>query len=391
VTTHGRRVLFVDHAGVLGGAEFSLLDLIPAFMPGAAVHLLADGPFRAEVARRGVPVDVDALGAGARVRKSALMASPAAVLDILGAARRLARRAAGFELIYANSQKAFVVSALAHRWCRQPVAWHLRDILAPPHFSGLTRRVGVALANRYASRVIANSRATAAAFLNAGGNPALVRVVHNGIDAAPFDAVTDEAARTLRASLGVGAGDPLVVHVGRFHAWKGQQVLVRALAMEPRARAWIVGAPLFGEEAFARELSGLVTQCGVADRVNFLGFRQDVPALLRAADIVVHSSTYPEPFGRVVLEGMLARKPVVASNTGGVPEIIHDGEDGVLVPPDDPAALASAIGSLLDQPARASKIAARGAARARERFTRAAMVRGVVEALEPAGLAARTG
>jgi glycosyltransferase involved in cell wall biosynthesis len=377
------RTLFVDHSGVMGGAEHSLVDIIPAFAPHARVLLLGEGPFRDELERRGIPVEVDALGASAAVRKSGGLPSMAAVLDVIRAARRLARRARDFDIIYANSQKAFVVSAIAGWISGRRVVWHLRDMLGPPHFSGPNVRIAVWVANRHAAVVIANSRATADAFVAAGGRATLVQVVHNGIDAAPFDAISDAAAGKLRREVGVHEGMPLVVHVGRFHPWKGQQVLLRALALEPRAQAWIVGAPLFGEEAFAAELRTLATSLGLDTRVRFLGLRDDVPALLKAADIVVHSSVYPEPFGRVVVEGMLAGRPVIAAEAGGVTEILRNEETGLLVSPDDPRALGGAITRLIDDPKLAAAIAGRGTTHARREFTREAMVRGVADAVAP--------
>jgi len=377
-----RRLLFVDHAGVLGGAELSLLDVIDAFMPGAGVTLFADGPFRTALERRGLPVQVDPLGAFAGVKKHGRLPSPAAAWDALRHARRLARRAQAFDVLYANSQKAFVVSVIAGWLARRPVVWHLRDILAPPHFRRVNVRAVVWLANRCAALVITNSHATAHAFVSAGGNAALVRVVHNGIDAAPFDAVTDDDARACRAELGVPSETPLVVHVGRFHHWKGQHVLLRALAHIPRAHAWFIGAPLFGEEAYGAELRVEAERLGVSGRVRFLGFRDDVPRLMRAADLIVHSSVYPEPFGRVVVEGMLAGRPVIASRAGGVEEIVSDGETGWLVPPDDAGALAVAIGAVLADPVIAALTVARAAKRARDHFTRAAMIRGVIGAVE---------
>lgn len=377
VAAPGPRTLFVDHAGVMGGAEFSLLDVVTAIGPSATVLLLGDGPFRTDLERRGVSVSVDALRAFGTVRKRSVLPSPAALVDAFGAARRLAKRATACDVMHANSQKAFVVAAIAGWMARRPVIWHLRDILGAPHFSGANVRAVVWLANRFAAAVIANSRATADAFVAAGGRASLVRVVHNGIDPAPFDAVSSDAARACRDAIGPARPAPLVVHVGRFHHWKGQQVLLRALAIEARAHAWIVGAPLFGEDAFAAELHTLASTLGVGARVKFLGFRADVPTLLGAADIVVHSSVYPEPFGRVVVEGMLAGRPVIAADSGGVREIVTNGVTGVLVPPDDPARLAAAIGRLIDHPDDASAMAARGAAHAREHFSRAAMVEGV--------------
>lgn len=374
-----RRILFVDHAGVLGGAELSLLDLAAACAGEASVVLLADGPFRAALEARGVRVAVEPLGAMATVKKRSMLPSPAAALDAWRVGGRIAARAANGEIIYANTQKAFVVSALAVAGARarRRVVWHLRDILAPPHFSRSTVRAAVWLANRYASRVIANSEATRRAFVAAGGRESLVCVVHNGIDAAPFDAVTPADAAAMRASLGAYASTPVAIHVGRFHNWKGQHVLIQALVHAPGVHAWIVGAPLFGEDAYAAELRALTASLGVQDRLRFLGFRDDVPILLRAADVVVHSSVYPEPFGRVVVEGMLAGRPVIASNAGGVPELVVDGETGILVPPDDPAALAAALMRIVHDPNAAASLAARAQAHARATFSIGATVRGV--------------
>lgn len=373
-------VLFVDHAGVLGGAELSLLDLAAAFGAQSEVMLLADGPFRTALEARGVRVHVESLGALKHVKKETRIPGPAAFADAARIASHVARRAKKHKLIYANSQKAFVVAAAAGLFARRPVVWHLRDILAPPHFSATNVRAAVTLANLRAARVIANSRATAAAFTAAGGHESLVRVVHNGIDPAPFDALTTDQVAATRAALGVPDGAFIVSLFGRFHPWKGQQVLLDALARLPRVHALFVGAPLFGEEAFASALQAQAAKTGVADRAHFLGFRADVPELMRASDAIVHASVYPEPFGRVIVEGMLAQRPVIATRAGGVTEII-DGESGVLVPPNDADAMVRAIESLAGDPVRASQIAARGGERARAEFSVVAMVRGVAEAV----------
>ncbi len=93
----------------------------------------------------------------------------------------------------------------------------------------------------------------------------------------------------------------------------------------------------------------MVESEGLANRAHFLGFRDDVPALMKGVDIVAHTSIAPEPFGRVVVEGMLAGKPVIAARDGGVTEIIDDGRDGLLVPSGDANALAAAIRQLADR------------------------------------------
>ena len=375
------RALFIDHAGVLGGAELSLLDVATAFGGRAEVILLADGPFRIALEARGVAVSVVPLGALQQVKKSTRLPSPAALADTVRVARRVAKHASTHTVLCANSQKAFVVAVAAGLIAGRPVVWHLRDILAPPHFSRTNITAAVTLANLRAARIIANSRATADAFIAAGGRESLVRVVHNGIDPAPFDAIDDLAVEATRRQLGVPPRAYLVAMFGRFHEWKGQQVLLDALAKVPDVQALIVGAPLFGEEAFGAALTAQATRLGLDGRVHFLGFRADVPLLMRAADVIVHASVYPEPFGRVIVEGMLAGRPVIAARAGGVIEILTDGDTGVLVTPGDSSALAQAIEALRADPAGTAAMAERGRVHARHRFSLQAMVRGVSDAL----------
>jgi glycosyltransferase involved in cell wall biosynthesis len=376
------RILALDHVGVLGGAELSMLDIVSGLGDEVTVRLFVDGPFREALARRRVDVQVLPMGALAAVKKESLAPSPRALLAAWRMAGVVAREGAGARVLYANSQKAFIVAALAGRRGGPPVVWHLRDLLGAPHFSALNTRAAVLLANWGAARVIANSQATADAFVAAGGRRRLVRVVHNGVDAAAFDAVADDAVRTLRAQLAPGAGCVLAVF-GRLHAWKGQQVALDALAQLPAdCHLWVVGAPLFGEQAFESSLHAQAKRLGIASRVRFLGFRSDIAPLMRAADVIVHTSTLPEPFGRVVVEGMLARKPVIATAAGGVVEIIADGTTGVLVPPGDAVALAHAVAALRADPTRAAAIAEAGSARARRAFGVEAMVRGVRAVLD---------
>lgn len=371
------RVLALDHVGVLGGAELSMLDVVAGLGDDVAVRLFEDGPFRERLVGRGVDVRVLPIGALGTVRKASRVPSPRAALAAWRLAGTVAREAAAFRVLYANSQKAFIVAALAGRRARRPVVWHLRDLLGPPHFSAMNTRAAVALANWGATRVIANSHATAAAFARAGGDAGRVRVVHNGVDAAPFDAVSAADAWTLRAVLAPGAAYVMAVF-GRLHEWKGQHVAIDALAQLPEdCHLWVVGAPLFGEHAYEAALRERSEQRGVASRVHFLGFRPDIAPLMRAADVIVHASTLPEPFGRVLVEGMLARRPVIASDAGGVREIVTHGATGVLVPPGDVAALARAVATLRADAPRAAAIGAAGSARARDAFGVEAMVQGV--------------
>ncbi len=367
-----RRILFLDHTAALGGAELCLLDVAPHFRATSTVVLLADGPLRGELERREVRVTVLEQAASLQlVRRESRLPGPAAVGAVLGAARAVARLAREHDLVYANSQKAFIVACASAVFARRPVLWHLHDILDPRVFSRVNIGVDVFLANHVASRVIANSQATANALVARGGTRARISVVYNGLDPAVANAVSASDVAAVRASLGVGSA-PLLGLFGRLAPWKGQDVAVRALALLgefPALHLAIVGDALFGEQAYAAGLRTSVVTAGLERRVHFLGHRSDVPVLMRAVDLLIHTSTAPEPFGRVIVEGMLAERPVIATAGGGASEIVQAGVTAWQVPPNDPAALAAAIAEVLGDPARARIVAAAGRTSALERFT----------------------
>jgi len=372
-------ILFVDHTAMMGGAQHSLLDIAEANRARSAVVLFEDGPFARALEGRGVRVlRLDGGGSLRQLKKRSALPGLGALVATVRLARTLARVARPFDLLYANSPKSFVVAALAGRLAHMPVVWHLRDILGEGHFSRANVRAVVSLANWSAVRVVANSRATADAFVAAGGRASLVTVVHNGIDAAPFDALAPGTRAAVRAELGIPDDVFLVGCFSRLHPWKGQTVLLDAVARMPDVQALVVGGALFsGEAPYEAELRGRAQLPALAGRVHMLGARDDVPRLLTACDVVVHASVLAEPFGRVLVEAMLAGRPVVATRAGGVPEVVCDGETGVLVPPGDVRALREALDALRRDPARVAALARRGADHARARFSRESMLAGV--------------
>lgn len=363
-------VLFVDQSGEMGGAEHSLFDIVNLRPRNSRVVLFSEGAFCERLRAAEVAVDVMPLGqAGSIQRNSKLVAAVRGIPALMHAVLRIAKEARAFDVVYANTQKSFVVAAMAATLARRPLIWHLRDILTADHFSASLRKIVVTLANRCADCIIANSQATADAFKGAGGT-APVHVVHNGIDPLPFDAIDQVAAkRDLRTELGVDATTPLVGVFSRLAHWKGQHVLVDALRGLPQVQALFVGGALFGEETYEASLRQHAIEAGVDKRCHFLGFRSDVPTLMRAVDIVAHTSISPEPFGRVVVEGMLSGNPVIAARGGGVLEIIDDEKTGLMVTPGDAAELRSAIHRLTSDQNYARKLAQQGDCAAREEFS----------------------
>lgn len=380
------RILFLDHTATLGGAELYLLDLADAYAETSRVVLFEEGPFVERLREQGIHTSVIAAPtAMLDVRRNANITDALrAVPGLLKFVVRIARLAREYDLVFANSQKSMLVGALASTLARRPFVWNLHDLLTADHFASLNRRLAVTVANWTTTRIIVNSEATRDALAAAGGRVDHAHVVYNGLRAAPFDALSDDTGASFRSSLGLD-GAPVVGVFSRLAPWKGQHVLIDALPQLPEAHALLVGDALFdGDVPYVQELKALADRRDVADRVHFLGFRNDVPALMKACDVIAHTSVAPEPFGRVVVEGMLARRPVVATRAGGPLEIVEDGHTGRLVPPDDASALGSTLQSLLDDPEQARSLAEAGREQAEQRFSVDTMIDEVDDVLSAA-------
>lgn len=363
-------VLFVNHAAQMGGAELSMVDHARHLGPDCTVLLFTDGPLRTKLQKLGVSVSVldGAAGVVALARTTGVLRGLRTAGTIATTALAIARRMRTARITYANSQKAAVLTALAALIARRPMVWHLHDIMTAPDFSAANRRVVIALTNRAARLVIANSEATARAYRAVGGRRTVI-VIPNGIDPAPFEQQSRQDARaSVATEFALGAA-PVYGVFGRICGWKGQAVAIAALAKSAEGHLLVVGGPLFGEEAQDAMLRDLAVRLGVEDRVHFCGFRQDIARLMASTDLVLHCSTEPEPFGRVIVEGMMAGVPVIATHGGGASEILAGSGAGRLVPPGDPQALAQAIESMMRDPALRADMSARGRAHARRDYT----------------------
>ncbi|MGI0016318.1 MAG: glycosyltransferase, partial [Nitrososphaera sp.] len=200
-------------------------------------------------------------------------------------------------------------------------------------------------------------------------HPDNIRVVHNGIDLHRYAA--DDLRNTIRKELGINAR-PVIGTVGNLYAVKGQAYLLRACAIVAKDFPDFVllvagrGEQLASLDAEARCL-------GIGGNVKFLGFREDIPTLLQAMDVFVLPSV-SEGLPLSILEAMALEKPVVASNVGGIPEVVKNGITGYLVPPKDPEALAENILLLLHHTQLAAHLGTSGRRRVQEAFSLEQMI-----------------
>jgi glycosyltransferase involved in cell wall biosynthesis len=245
-----------------------------------------------------------------------------------------------------------------------PALAHARAQFAMP-----PRRVWHRLVRGF-DAVVAISREIERFLLALGIPAARVVQIYDGVDAAAVCASSNQPIEAVRQELAVGPDDILVAMVGHLRPWKGQDVTleaVRRLAPQLRQRLKIVfvGGVGHGDEAYAAGLRETITRHGLQAAVSLLGERTDAPAIMRAADIVLHASTVPEPFGMTVVEGMALGRAVVAAGIGGPAEIVTPGS-GLLFDPTRPEVLATMLESLAADPEKRRQLGEGGRRRAQD-------------------------
>jgi glycosyltransferase involved in cell wall biosynthesis len=361
------KVLFVDQSGKLGGAELSLLDVAGAFGTDSSVLLFQDGPFQTRLEDAGIDVRVLESRSIESRKEGGLLQGLKAIIQAFPLIQEIATQAKSYDLIYANTQKAFVFGTLAGIRSKRPVVYHLRDILSTDHFSQVNIKVAVFMANHLSRLVIANSQATAQSFIESGGKADLVKVIYNGFNPEVYQ--TNPIDRTkLRHELNL-EGKFVIGQFSRLSPWKGQHVLIEALAQCPESVVGLfVGDALFGEDEYVQQIKQQVKDLGLTDRVHFLGFRSDVANLMGACDVVAHTSTAPEPFGRVIVEAMLCEKTVIAAAAGGAAELVTHGKTGWSITPGDATELAKTIRYCFENPTHCQDIAIQARKDSYERF-----------------------
>jgi glycosyltransferase involved in cell wall biosynthesis len=341
-TERSAHIVYVDHTSELGGAELGLLRAATQTALPVRTILLADGPLAARLREAGAPVRVLAPG------------SPPSVLRRL----RAAIRAEAPVLVVTNSLRATVMVALAApRGTR--LAAYVQDDVSPGGLSRSKRMLTALVLRRYA-HVLANSAFTAETLDSLRlRTPSHVIYTVSGTPLRAFDVPRDD----------IGASAPLrVVFAGRMVSWKGPDLVLDAVdrvaaRIGPDAIELVMcGAPLMGTPEFYERLVARAAR--MAPRVSFVGF-VDVAPYLAAADVLVHASTRPEPFGQVIVQAAAAGVCVVAPDDGGPAEILGGVAEDLTYPTGDVAALAERLVELARDRARLASLAARTRAAAR--------------------------
>jgi glycosyltransferase involved in cell wall biosynthesis len=340
-TSRSPRVLHLITPSRMAGAETFLARLLRRTAGGDVVHLCVSNRSAANVEMRAGGMTYETLRIGG---KGNLLALP--------------RLAAAVRRHHADILHSHLSSA--SWWC----GW-LEQVGGPPsigHVHGFTS----AAWHRRQRHLIACSAAVKKDLIAKGISAERITVMHYPVDPADMKATQSPAA--IRAEFGAERDTPVIGTFAHLSLKKGYRELVQAaqlvLRRMPTAQFWC-----FGDGPLRPELEATTRELGIADRFKLIGFRRDVPDLMRAIDVMCLPS-HREPFGLVYVEAGLAEKPVIACDAGGAPEIIFPGDTGFLIPPppDNTLALADAIFTLLDNRTQAAAMGRRGRELALERF-----------------------
>jgi glycosyltransferase involved in cell wall biosynthesis len=347
------RVVFVNHVSLCSGAEFSLLSLLRHVREyGVEPHaLVPEGDLAERLRALEIPVTLLPNGRSHYTRSAFRV--PAQLHWMHGLRRRAVElcRSVGADLLHANSKAAALSLALPGSPL-PPLVWHCRDLLA-------SARPIRWLAPRCAG-IVAISRVVERHIGEAAPRHARTAVIYNGLGEGDLRLSREPAE--VRREFGLSPEAPVVVSVGQLTPWKRHELTLEAAellrAAHPDLRWWIAGEAFPEDAAYAERL-----RASAPENVTFTGYRSDVADLVRAADLCVHPAT-TEAFGRAVLESMVLGTPCVAARAGGLPELLEDGQSGLLVEPGEAPALAAGVERLLGDAALRERLGAGAQARA---------------------------
>jgi len=370
----------------MGGAEMSLMDLLASMRAAEPewrfwLVLGEDGPLVEQARAAGVQVVVapfppalarlgDSSGGPLRALWSCFQAAASTIRYASKLRRTLVELHP--DLVHTNGFKMHVLAA----WARPkhvPVIWHVRDYVST---RPLMKRLLRLCAGR-CSAAIGNSLSVANDVQKVCGPQLETLCIYNAIDLERYSPRGERI--DLDSLAGLSAAAPATIRIGLVATlahWKGHAVFLRAVARLPKDlpyRAYVIGGPIYQTENSQRtiwDLRELAAQLGIGNRVGFTGYVADTASAMRSLDILVHASTQPEPFGRVIAEGMACGLAVICSASGGAAELISDGVDALAHPPGDDSALAARIAQLATDAQLRARLGLAGRATAERRFER---------------------
>lgn len=317
-----KKILFINGSNQIGGGELSLLSIAKSFKENSSVLSFDKGNFSTILEEEKIDsiVPKNTKKLLSIKRDSSFFSITSKIKYLILSIIEIRNTIKQYDIVYCNSKKAVFVGILASLFTHQKFIVHVRDIMNASSISTIQKIVYKLLINLKKPIIIANSNATKSALIQIGIRPEIT-VIYNGITP-PI--IKNKQNRKF-----------IVAMFSRISPWKGQKYFIEAIKMlnHDKIEFWIVGDALFGEDVYKNEIVNLVNDYKLSNRIKFIGYVNNPLDYMQDIDVLILPSVSPEPFGRVVIEAMFLKKVVIATNMGGVTEIIENEKSGFLVDP----------------------------------------------------------
>jgi glycosyltransferase involved in cell wall biosynthesis len=344
-----KNILFIHQSAELYGSDKTLLLLLKHLDKtkfNSVVVLPFDGPLKTELEKENIQVVIAPV-----LKLYRKIFSPKNILkfliDIKEAFKVLdeLNKEYKFDLIYSNTL-AVLLGMIYSRKRKIKHVWHVHEIIVHPKIIASTFPK---LLNKYADLIICNSNATMKNLTDRIKElESKSIVIHNGIES------NTQKFILLKEEFGYSSQDLILTLVGRISRLKGHKWLlstfINELSKNLEVKLLFVGSPVENQECYLEEIEEIILDNKLINRVKIIPFTKDLSKIWSITDIAIMPSTEAESFGLVALEAMLAKKPVIGSNHGGLTEIIVNNETGFLVEPNNETKLAEAISKLIESP-----------------------------------------
>lgn len=355
-----KKILYLSHRGKLkGGGERSFFDLICSLDKNKVKPYFVSS-YKGSLSEklRSEEIEVHILPMPS-LRKGGIFS----FFKSVGRIRDFIRKNE-INLVHANGFRSMLYGGWAAKKEKVPVIWHVRIADKDRLFDSMLFRL--------ADKVICISDSVCARFSSFKDASRKIVKIHNGVNLNEAEPFSQENARE---KLGLPKEKIIFGNVGRLVRFKGLKYYIEAAALLLKKHSGAVFL-IVGEGELKKSLMKQAVKLGISESVRFLGEREDIPIIMKSLDVFVLSSVL-EPFGRVLVEAMAASKPVIATRAGGVPEIVVEGETGLLISPKNPAELAKAMETLLNNPDKREVMGKKGRLRAEQLFSRERMTENI--------------
>ncbi|MFT5754398.1 MAG: glycosyltransferase involved in cell wall biosynthesis [Flavobacterium sp.] len=371
-----KSILFIHQSAELYGSDKTILMFISnldktKYLP--IVILPFEGPLKVEFEKNNIKVIISPV-----LKLYRKMFTPSNIIKFFREYREgiialdKLHKEYNFKLVYSHTLAALIGISFAKK-NKIKHLWHVQEIIARPKIFNLSFKKILGIKSNH--KIIYDSKETMNFWIK--GNQTLTNksdFIWNGLDVNEKSITSNEAIENLRKEFFEVKNDSMVIGlIGRINSWKGQQLLLKSFSIiadkHPEAKLVFIGSAPPNQEFFETDLINKIKFFNLEDKVKIIPFQNNIWQFWDSIDIAVVPSTEPEPFGMVAIEAMMAKKPVIAANHGGLTEIVIQNKTGILFEPNNEKALALALIDLLNSSEKRKSFGDEGYIRANTHFS----------------------